>query len=82
MVSVTTRGGLYKTGEISIEQGLCNNCIKVTYKYNIYNRAITKNGYTRSVWSQKRVHPGIKSKIHSTSHAIGQKQIVPVFQRL
>ena len=44
--------------------------------------AITKNGYTRSVWSQKRVQSGIKSKIHSTSHAIGQKQIVPVFQRL
>ena len=48
----------------------------------IFFWAITKNGYTRSVWSQKRVHPGIKSKIHSTSHAIGQKQIVPVFQRL
>ena len=47
-----------------------------------YSWAITKNGYTRSVWSQKRVHAGIKSKIHSTSHAIGQKQIVPVFQRL
>ena len=45
-------------------------------------RAKTENGYTRSVWSQKRVQPGIKSKIHSTSHAIGQKQIVPVFQRL
>jgi len=47
-----------------------------------YSWAITKNGYTWSVWSQKRVHAGIKSKIHSTSHAIGQKQIVPVFQRL
>ena len=45
-------------------------------------RAISKNGYTRSVWSQKRVQAGIKSKIPSTSHAIGQKQIVPVFQRL
>ena len=48
----------------------------------VWERAITKNGYTRSVWSQKRVQPGVKSKIHSTSHAIGQKQIVPVFQRL
>ena len=45
---------------------------------NVIFRAITKNGYTRSVWSQKRVQAGIKS----TSHAIGQKQIVPVFQRL
>ena len=44
-------------------------------------RAKTENGYTRSVWSQKRVQPGIKSKIHPTSHAIGQKQIVPVFER-
>ena len=49
---------------------------------NNQKRAIIKNGYTRSVWSQNRVQPGIKSKIHSTSHAIGQKQIVPVFQRL
>ena len=49
---------------------------------HVFVWAITKNGYTRSVWSQIRVHAGIKSKIHSTSHAIGQKQIVPVFQRL
>ena len=48
----------------------------------VFVRAIAKNGYTQSVWSQKRVQPGIGSKIHSTSHAIGQKQVVPVFQRL
>ena len=53
-----------------------------TANVQVKRRAITKNGYTRSVWSQKRVQPGIKSKIPSTSHAIGQKQIVPVFQRL
>ena len=50
---------------------------QLTYFY----RAITKNGYTRSIWSKKRVHPRIKSKIHPTSHAIGQKQIEPVFER-
>ena len=53
----------------------------ITYLY-LFFWAISKNGYTRSVWSQKRVQSGIKSKMHSTNHAIGQKQIVPVFQRL
>ena len=43
-------------------------------------RAITKNGYTRSVWSQKRVQAGIKSKIHSTSRAIGQNKSYPFFR--
>ena len=43
----------------------------------IYIRTISKNGYTRSIWSQKRVHPGIKSKIHPTSHAIGQNKSYP-----
>ena len=37
------------------------------------SRPITKNGYTRSLWSQKRVHPEIKSKINPTSHAIASK---------
>ena len=47
---------------------------QLTYFY----RAITKNGYTRSVWSKNRVRLGMESKIHPTSHAIGQKQIESV----
>ena len=34
-------------------------------------RALTRNGYTRSVWSQKQINPGIESKIDPASHAIG-----------
>ena len=46
----------------------------------VFGRAITENGYTRSVWSQKRVQAGIKSKIHSTSRAIGQNKSYPFFR--
>ena len=64
---------------VHIYSGVDKYDIRTSY---VFFFVITKNGYTRSVWSQKRVQPGIKSKIPSTSHAIGQKQIVPVFQRL
>ena len=39
--------------------------------------AITKNRYTRSVSSQKRVHPGIKSKIHPTNTRLAKNKSYP-----
>lgn len=41
---------------------------------------ITRNGYTESVSSQKRVQTGVKSKTPPTRHGIVQKQIVPVVE--
>ena len=38
---------------------LCFSAVELLKRW-----AITKEGYTQSVWGQKRVHSGIKSKIH------------------
>ena len=40
-------------------------------------RAITKSGYTRSVWSQKRVHPGIKSKHTPRATRLAKNKLYP-----
>ena len=51
---------------------LCCMYIILLHRYDdthVLFWAIIKNGYTLSVWSQKRVQPGVKKQIHPTSHA-------------